>query len=423
MSKDIPRVIKTFSKFLDPKVSKKIFESKLTKKKIESLDDFLNLPIGSYKFLNESEAKILEEVLDIHDIGEAATLNKENPFKNLMELESTADPIKATEMHEELVQQVEVLKEKFPNLEHNLKRAISISGLIKDIKEKKDLISKKEQKIVVVGLDNAGKTAILSKFGGRLGITDLAKLKPTKGIDRKTLETEELDLIIWDFGGQEQYRENYLKNAEKFFFQSDLILYVIDVQDPDRFDESFDYFNKILNILSDLEENPYILVFFHKFDPDIKTDPEILLNIEYLKDKVKEVFEAQNLDFDYEIYLTSIFSLISNEPKFSKYIKDVMKTNESINLSDPTIKKVEGLGKILEETMNAIIRLSESISLQLSNLDERLRAIETGTVQIAETGEPLRTEAQEIEQRESNVRTSVLGELRDLFAKKKRLNL
>ncbi|TFF93428.1 MAG: hypothetical protein EU544_05890, partial [Promethearchaeota archaeon] len=221
MSKDIPRVIKTFSKFLDPKVSKKIFESKLTKKKIESLDDFLNLPIGSYKFLNESEAKILEEVLDIHDIGEAATLNKENPFKNLMELESTADPIKATEMHEELVQQVEVLKEKFPNLEHNLKRAISISGLIKDIKEKKDLISKKEQKIVVVGLDNAGKTAILSKFGGRLGITDLAKLKPTKGIDRKTLETEELDLIIWDFGGQEQYRENYLKNAEKFFFQSD----------------------------------------------------------------------------------------------------------------------------------------------------------------------------------------------------------
>ena len=423
MSKDIPRVIKTFSKFLDPKVSKKIFESKLTKKKIESLDDFLNLPIGSYKFLSENEATILEEVLDIHDIGEAATLNKENPFKNLMELESTADPIKATEMHEELVQQVEVLKEKFPNLEHNLKRAISISGLIKDIKEKKDLISKKEQKIVVVGLDNAGKTAILSKFGGRLGITDLAKLKPTKGIDRKTLETEELDLIIWDFGGQEQYRENYLKNAEKFFFQSDLILYVIDVQDPDRFDESFDYFNKILNILSDLEENPYILVFFHKFDPDIKTDPEILLNIEYLKDKVKEVFEAQNLDFDYEIYLTSIFSLISNEPKFSKYIKDVMKTNESINLSDPTIKKVEGLGKILEETMNAIIRLSESISLQLSNLDERLRAIETGTVQIAETGEPLRTEAQEIEQRESNVRTSVLGELRDLFAKKKRLNL
>ena len=73
-----------------------------------------------------------------------------------------------------------------------------------------------------------------------------------------------------------------------------------------------------------LEESPYILVFLHKYDPDLKNDPKILLNIELIKDNINELIKRKNIEFDLEIYLTSIYSLISREPQFAKYIKNLM---------------------------------------------------------------------------------------------------
>ena len=107
-----------------------------------------------------------------------------------------------------------------------------------------------------------------------------------------------------------------------------------------------------------LEENPYILVFIHKYDPDLKRDSTVLLSVELLKDSLEDLFKNENNDF--EIYLTSIYSLISSEPDFSRYIKDIMKSRNA--LTDPTVKKLDGFAKILKENMNLVIRLSESLS-------------------------------------------------------------
>ncbi|MFX1354736.1 MAG: hypothetical protein ACFFGP_12285 [Promethearchaeota archaeon] len=141
-----------------------------------------------------------------------------------------------------------------------------------------------------------------------------------------------------------------------------------------------------------------------------------------LKDNINTLLAQYG--FDYEAYLTSIYSLISNEPQFSKYIKEIMKTTDS--LTNPTLKKVEGLGKTLEETMNAVIRLSESISKQLSDLDTRLSAIESGAFQVAQSGIPISITSPDQSQSRTNPadsRLKVLDELKQLFDKKKRLNL
>ncbi|NHJ24071.1 MAG: hypothetical protein EAX89_05820 [Candidatus Lokiarchaeota archaeon] len=416
MPKDIPKIISIFSKFLDLK------EVKISK--LETLEDVKKLPLHSYKFLAKSEAKLLKEILEISSIEEVAQLDKENPFKKVENLSATKDPIKSAELQEEMNKKVALLKENNPNLENNLKKAIKISAIITNIADQDILLEKKAQKVVVVGLDNAGKTAILSKFGGRLGINDLVNLKPTKGVDRHYIETEntELDLYIWDMGGQLEYRNKYIQSPEQYFLELDLLIYVIDVQDSDRFAESFEYFEEILEILSLLEENPFILIYIHKVDPDLRKDPELMLNIELLKENLNQLLT--HYGFDYEAYLTSIFSLISNEPQFSKYLKEVMTTSDS--LTNPTLKKVEGLGKTLEETMNAVIRLSESISRQLSDLESRIRAIEVGAFQMAQSGIPL-----DITQPNQNIgprgsgdsRLKVLDELKNLFEKKRKLNL
>jgi small GTP-binding protein len=412
---DISRIIKTFSKFLD--------DNTVKISKLKTLEDLLQLPIYSYKFLDKPTAKVLKELLDITDIESAAKLDKEDPFKKLKKVDSTSDPIKAAELQEKLNEKIRILVEKSPQVEDNIKKAVTISSIIASLKTNAEITDPEAQKVVVVGLDNAGKTAILTKFGGQLGIMDLAKLKPTKGVDRTHLELQGsgVDLYIWDMGGQLEYRDNYLQNPERYFLGTDLIIYVIDVQDPDRYAESFEYFEKILEILKMLEENPFIMVYIHKHDPDLKYDPEILLNTEVLKDNLSQLLGQYG--FDYEAYLTSIFSLITNEPQFSKYIKEVMRSTES--LTNPTLKKVEGLGKTLEETMNAVIRLSESISKQLNDLDSRLRAIESGAFQIAQSGVPISIQGptSSTSGRPGDSRLQVLDELKSLFDKKRRLNI
>jgi GTPase SAR1 family protein len=412
MSSDNSEIIKVVSKFLDPK-SVKI-------EKLETIEDILKLPIQSYKFLNKEETTIIKNLFEVSKIREILKLDKEDPFQSLTILEESEESLELTENFKE---KIEALKKKYPTLEAKLKKAVTISTLIESITKEKEAIEPQAQKVLVAGLDAAGKTSLLSKFGGRLGISDMIATHPTKGVVRMKFGTSNLSLFIWDLGGQEEYRERYLNNPEQYFIQLDLLIYVIDVQDLGRFEESLEYLDNILNSLVMLEERPYVLLFIHKYDPDLKGDPKILLNIELLKDNVGELLRSKKYDFEVEIYLTSIYSLISREPQFAKYIKKLMSAGYS--LSDPTVKKVEGLGKTLEETLNAVIRLSESISTQLNDLDSRIRAIESGAFRAAQGGQPLEISNPTMSSSRSGEgpRLTVLNELKDLFSKRKSLDL
>ncbi|MBY9019537.1 MAG: 50S ribosome-binding GTPase [Candidatus Lokiarchaeota archaeon] len=416
MSVDISKIIQLFTKFLDQKLAKE--------GKLKTIEEIKKLPLTSFKFISKEDAHLLNEVLDVSTVENVSKLDRENPFAKLKKIKLTKDSSKDSELKKEIENKAGIIQNEKPELVKALNKAIIISSVITNLTDEDDLVKKSAQKIIVIGLDNAGKTAILNKFGGRLGISDLATLKPTKGVDRRYIETEtsNLDLYIWDFGGQAQYRSKYLKNPEQYFLQVDLLIYVIDLQDSERFPESFEYFEQILKTLTTLEEDPFVLIYIHKFDPDLKHDPETLLNIELLKDNLNQTLTS--FGYDYEAYLTSIYSLITNEPEFSKYIKEVMKSTDS--LTNPTLRKVEGLGKTLEETMNAVIRLSESLSKQLTELDNRLRAIESGAFQMAQNGIPmglLPPNQASVPGRPGDSRLKVLDELKQLFDKKKKLNL
>ncbi|MFX1388602.1 MAG: ADP-ribosylation factor-like protein [Promethearchaeota archaeon] len=412
MSTEVSSFIKVVAKFFDPK-SVKI-------NKLKEIDDILKLHLDVFKFVDKEESTIMKQLLDISTIEDASKLNQDDPFETITKIEESDDSI---ELALDLQRKIEELKEKYPDLERKLKKAITISSLVSSVEVEKEGIETKGQKVLVVGLDNAGKTSLLSKFGGRLGISDMINTHPTKGVVRMKFGSSSLNLFIWDLGGQEEYRERYLSNPEQYFVQLDLLMFVIDVQDSDRFDESLQYLNKILDSIIMLEESPYILIFIHKYDPDLKNDPKILLNIELIKDNLNELIKTNNYEFDIEIYLTSIYSLISREPQFAKYVKKLM--SSSYSLTDPTVRKVEGLGKTLEETLNAVIRLSESLSTQLNDLDNRLRAIESGAFQVAQSGIPIEiaNPNQPSARPQENARLNVLNELKDLFSKRRRLDL
>ena len=70
----------------------------------------------------------------------------------------------------------------------------------------------KEAKLLVLGLDNAGKTTILKKLS-----QEEIKPTPTQGFNIKTLVHEDFRLNVWDIGGQKairQYWNNYFDNVD-----------------------------------------------------------------------------------------------------------------------------------------------------------------------------------------------------------------
>ena len=57
--------------------------------------------------------------------------------------------------------------------------------------------SDKEARILILGLDNAGKTTIIKK----LSDDDIENTTPTKGFNIKSLEISGFKLNMWDIGG------------------------------------------------------------------------------------------------------------------------------------------------------------------------------------------------------------------------------
>jgi len=66
----------------------------------------------------------------------------------------------------------------------------------------KRLFSKKEMRILMVGLDAAGKTTILYKL--KLG--EIVTTIPTIGFNVETVEYKNINFTVWDVGGQDKIR-------------------------------------------------------------------------------------------------------------------------------------------------------------------------------------------------------------------------
>jgi GTPase SAR1 family protein len=137
----------------------------------------------------------------------------------------------------------------------------------------------------MVGIDNAGKTSlsIALKHRGALSLLfqKLYALTPTRGLLRSKIEVFGLDIHMHELGGQNIYREDYLTNPQQYFIGTDIIIFVIDVQAKDRFEESFEYLKQITNVTNSLQLKVPWKIFFHKSDPEYEID-----------DKSAEVFSS-----------------------------------------------------------------------------------------------------------------------------------
>jgi len=128
------------------------------------------------------------------------------------------------------------------------------------------LTSKKEMRILMVGLDAAGKTTILYK----LKLNEIVTTIPTIGFNVETVEYKNISFTVWDVGGQDKIRplwRHYFQNTQGLIF-------VVDSNDRDRIGEAKDELHRMLGE-EDLR-NAVLLVFCNKQDlPNAMTAAEI----------------------------------------------------------------------------------------------------------------------------------------------------
>lgn len=120
----------------------------------------------------------------------------------------------------------------------------------------KTLFAKKKMRILMVGLDAAGKTTILYKL--KLG--EVVTTIPTIGFNVETVEYKNVSFTVWDVGGQDKIRplwRHYFQNTQGLIF-------VVDSNDRDRITEARDELHRMLN--EDELRDATILVFANKQD-------------------------------------------------------------------------------------------------------------------------------------------------------------
>ena len=89
------------------------------------------------------------------------------------------------------------------------------------------LWSKKELKIIIIGLDCSGKTTILNK----LHLNEIKQTVPTIGFNMEVVQYKNLQFQVWDLGGQNSIRQYW----EMYYPNTNAILYVVDSHDRQRF--------------------------------------------------------------------------------------------------------------------------------------------------------------------------------------------
>ncbi|CAI8498233.1 unnamed protein product [Pichia kudriavzevii] len=114
----------------------------------------------------------------------------------------------------------------------------------------------KEIRILILGLDGAGKTTILYK----LQLGEVVKTKPTIGFNVETLQYKNISINMWDLGGQTSIRPYW----RCYYANTAAVIFVVDSTDRDRLETA----RKELHLMLKEDElvDSALLVFANKQD-------------------------------------------------------------------------------------------------------------------------------------------------------------
>lgn len=193
-------------------------------------------------------------------------------------------------------------------------------------------------KLVIAGLDNAGKTSFLIALRHKYNFQEKVKdLKPTIKIDYNSFNfLQRWTINFWDMGGQAKYRKIYINNPI-YFSETNYLYYLIDIQDELKIEESIHYLYELLNIYRDMDYSNEIIICFNKYDPKYKNNEEFADRVEMITNLIL----SQNKDIKFQFFTTSYYDISSLSKAISFSLNKLLNLGE---INDKLKSIVEDFG-------------------------------------------------------------------------------
>lgn len=153
-------------------------------------------------------------------------------------------------------------------------------GLLSIIKKTK--AKEREVRILMLGLDNAGKTTVIKRFCNK----DITTISPTLGFQICPLQFRDFTINFWDIGGQQTLR-SYWRN---YFEATDGIVWVVDSNDAGRLETCAKELHALLG--EERLSGASLLIFLNKVDiPTALKEEEIgrILDVESIRAQRRHV--------------------------------------------------------------------------------------------------------------------------------------
>jgi small GTP-binding protein len=165
-----------------------------------------------------------------------------------------------------------------------------------------------EYKLVIAGLDNAGKTSALIALRQKYNFYERVKnLKPTIRVEYSSFDfLTKFKINLWDLGGQEKFRKIYIDNPI-YFAETDYLYFLIDIQDELKFNDSIAYLQDILDIYRNMNYTNEIIICFSKHDPKFRNDE----NFEDRSKMLEELILIKNKDIKFKFFHISYYDISS----------------------------------------------------------------------------------------------------------------
>lgn len=112
----------------------------------------------------------------------------------------------------------------------------------------------KDKKIVILGLDNSGKSTLVSFLQTGTFIDHT----PTMGKQQSTIDVQGIRINIIDMGGQKDFRSLWLGEMD----DAECVIYMLDAYATDRFEEARDELWKLAKVL----KNKPLIILANKYD-------------------------------------------------------------------------------------------------------------------------------------------------------------
>jgi len=216
-------------------------------------------------------------------------------------------------------------------------------------------------KIALVGLSGCGKTSIYATTFAAKTPESTQSMGPTIMYEIRRHPYLGLEVSIFDFGGQDQYRKNYLDKPD-VFNETDVLVPIVDMHEPEKFESARKYFEKLIETLKRKALKPQIFLLYHKFDTHDYTKE--MLNANYKK--ATAIFESLFDGFELHANTTSIY----DQEKLNRIFRDILvgaydTLKSHVEKAEKQLKEIDAKIVVADISGNVIVHNVTGVSAGL----------------------------------------------------------